>query len=337
MNVADLAEWTPMRIHWELGHPAVRWCYMGRERFVEPFFEDTINKRLREPFNLLFQHETPLDALLELQELEPGLPPTGLIFHMSRCGSTLVAQMLAASAQNIVISEAGPIDALLRAHSRDTEIGAEMGAEQRIAWLRALLSAYARPRDAGERHFFVKFDSWHTLELPLIRQAFPNVPWIFLYRDPLQVLVSHQRQRGGQMVHDLLPPQWLGLDQTSTGGASLDEYSARVLNRICEAALSFQDAGARLVNYRQLPEAMWGEIAGHFGLCLTPDNLDAMRQAAHFDAKNPRLDFVADSLEKERLATAELRRLADLWLMPVYNALEAQRTGADETQVRLGP
>ena len=173
---------------------------------------------------------TPLDALAELQAADPGLPPTGFIFHMSRCGSTLVAQLLAALPQNIVISEAGPVDAVLRANWYDPNITSA----QRIAWLRALLSAYARPRH-GEQHFYVKFDSWHTLELPLIQAAFPDVPWIFLYRDPVQVLVSHQRQRGSQMVPDLLPPQWLGLDPPALG-PGIVRWIPRRIWRPCAAA-----------------------------------------------------------------------------------------------------
>lgn len=321
MNLRQLSEWTPARIHWERGYPMVSWCYLGQERFLDPFFEQTIDKRLRLPFNLLFQHETPLDTLLELQEVEPGLPPTGFIFHMSRCGSTLVAQVLAALAQNIMISEAGPVDAVLRTNWRDPRITAE----QRIAWLRALLSAYARPRQNAEQHFFVKFDSWHALELPLIQAAFPDVPWIFLYRDPVQVLVSHQRQRGGQMVHGLLPPQWLGLEPVSIGAVSLDEYSARVLQRICEAALAFHNARARLVNYQQLPAAIWGSIAEHFSVTFADAELAALHKAAQFDAKNPSLNFAPDTQEKERMATADLRQLAERWLMPVYAALEARR------------
>ena len=320
MNVTQLTEWTPARIHWERGYPLVNWCYLGHERFVESFFEQTIEKRLRTPFNLLFQHETILDTLIELQEAAPGIPPSGFIFHMSRCGSTLVAQMLAALPQNIVISEAGPIDAVLRTNWRDPRITPA----QRIAWLRALLSVYARPRN-GEQHFYVKFDSWHTLELPLIQQAFPDVPWIFLYRDPVQVLVSHQKQRGGQMVHGLLPPQWLGLDQSSMGAVSLDEYNARVLKRICQAALQHHNDRARLINYQQLPAAVWAEIAVHFGAGYSAADLDAMQMAAQFDAKNPGMNFAADSLDKERAATADLRQLADHWLMPVYDALETQR------------
>jgi hypothetical protein len=238
---------------------------------------------------------------------------------MSRCGSTLVSQMLAALDKNIVISEAAPIDAVLRTNWRDPRITDE----ERIAWLRGLISAYARLRN-GEQHFFVKFDSWHTLELPLIQRAFPDVPWIFMYRDPVQVLVSHQRMRGGAMA-GLVPSQWLGLDQLSLGDVSPDEYSARLLKRICECALQYLNGRAKLINYTQLPAAVPAEIATHFQTPISSADLEAMFRTAQFDAKNRSMTFVADTTDKEQAAGTELRQLAETWLMPVYNALEKRR------------
>jgi hypothetical protein len=44
---------------------------------------------------------------------------------------------------------------------------------------------------AGETRLFLKLDCWHMRDLPLFRRAFPNTPWVFLYRDPVEVLVSH--------------------------------------------------------------------------------------------------------------------------------------------------
>jgi hypothetical protein len=321
MNVAHLADWMPMRVHWERGAPMVDWCYLGKERFVEAFFDQTLEKCLRQPFNLLFRHQTPMETLAELQAREPGVPPTGFIFHMSRCGSTLVAQMLAALPQNIVISEAGPIDAVLRADWRDPGICDE----QRIAWLRGLISAYARPRHAQEQHCFIKFDSWHTLALPLIQRAFPGVPWIFLYREPVQVLVSHHKQPGAQMVPGLLPPQWLGLDWAALAGISLAEYCAQVLARICGAALHYQNDDARLINYQQLPDVLWTELAAHFRVCYTTAEIERLRQVTQFDAKNPSMHFMDDTATKAHMATAELYQLVEQWLRPVYTALEVRR------------
>ena len=66
------------------------------------------------------------------------------------------------------------------------------------------------------------------------RRAFPNVPWAFLYRDPVEVLVSQMHQRGMQMVPEIVPASLYGLN--GFDGGSIDGYSAQVLAKICEAA-----------------------------------------------------------------------------------------------------
>jgi hypothetical protein len=84
----DLAKkfqnWTPVRVYWRDGRPLVDWCYMGATRFTQPFFDNTVEQQMKEPFSLLFRHQTPLDLLGDLYERQPGLEPTGFIFHMSR-------------------------------------------------------------------------------------------------------------------------------------------------------------------------------------------------------------------------------------------------------------
>ena len=178
-QLPKLDGWLPIRVDWsamspqlagrDAVEPLVDWCRVGARRFVEPFFGQTIEKCLREPFSLLFRHQTSLEVLVEWQRARPGLQPSGFIFHMSRCGSTLLTQMLAALPQNIVISEASPISGILRAKSSMATD------EQKVAWLRAMLSALGQRRSGRETHFFVKFDSWHTFNLSLIRRAFPDV------------------------------------------------------------------------------------------------------------------------------------------------------------------
>ncbi len=126
---------------------------------------------------------------------------------MSRCGSTLLSQMLAALPEHVVLSEAGPLDTVLQLHFREPSVTDE----ERIGLLRAMMSALGQPRTGRERRLFVKLDSWHTLHLPLIRRAFPGVPWIFLFRNPVEVLVSHRRLRGGQALPGVLPPELFGL------------------------------------------------------------------------------------------------------------------------------
>src|SRR2546427_4873978 len=193
---ALLDGWIPVRLYWREGKPMVDWCYLGRRRFADSFFEQTLGECLRQPFNLLFRHQTPIEVLGQWNELRPGLKPTGFIFHMSRCGSTLISQMLAALPGNIVISEARPIDSTLRAQFH----AADITNEQKIAWFQWMISALGQQRLGKEKHFFIKFDAWNVSELPLIRRAFPAVPWIFVYRDPVEVMVSQLNHRGVHIV-----------------------------------------------------------------------------------------------------------------------------------------
>jgi hypothetical protein len=319
MDLQLLQGWIPIRIYWQGSQAMVDWCYLGTQRFRESFFEHTIQKCLWQPFNLLFRHQTPVETLAQLQEFRPGLPPSGFIFHLSRCGSTLMAQMLAALPQNIVISEAPLIDTVLRANLHDSGITEE----QRATWLRGLISALGQARNPDERHLFIKFDSWSILDLPVIRKAFPDTPWIFLYRDPVEVMVSQIRQRGSQMVPGVLDARSLGMDFATARQISPEEYCARALAAICEAATRYYSAGAaQLVHYRHLPDAVWSSVAEHFGVCYTLEEVERMRTVAQFDAKHSGLTFEQDSVAKQQLATDEIHALADQFVMPWVDRLE---------------
>lgn len=311
-----------MRIYWRDSRPMVDWGYLGARRFTEPFFAQTINECVRHPADLLFRHQTPLEHLGEIVVSRPGLRPTGFIFHMSRCGSTLISQMLAATPENIALSEVAPIDAILRAHFRDPGITEE----QRAQWLQWLVGVLAWRRHPAEKNVFIKFDCWHALFLPLIERAFPGVPWIFVYREPLEVTVSHLAQRGGQMIPGVLEPGLFGWDQLAISRMSLDEYGARVLARISDAALAqVQRGNGKLVNYRQLPGTIWPALMEYWKVELSGVETARMMAAAQLNAKNPVLPFEADSQAKRDSAPAELRALTRQWLGGVYQQLESQR------------
>ena len=50
----------------------------------------------------------------------------------------------------------------------------------------------------------IKLDAWNIGELPLLRECFPDTPWLFLYRDPLEIAVSHLRRPGMHMVPGMI-------------------------------------------------------------------------------------------------------------------------------------
>jgi hypothetical protein len=308
--------WLPMRIQWTPSGPAVDWCHLGDLRFTDPFFAQTVAAAMDHPFNLLFRCTSALDALPIPQT--PELRPAGFIFHMSRCGSTLVTQMLAALASNVVLSEPKPIDQILRVPSRWPGIYSD----RLVLWLRALVAALGRHRGATERDLFVKFEGWHALLLPLIRRAFPHVPWIFLYREPLEVLVPMAEQFPAD-----IEPALFGLSWPQAQAMSTAAYCALVLEYICRAAIAQHGDGGLLIEYRELPEAACGPMLDHFGLRCGPEELARMRQTACFDAKRPKTLFTPDAAEKRSAASVELVELASTRLSPLYRELEALRRG----------
>ena len=316
-DVAQLEGWIPVRLYWSDGVPAIDWCYLGRRAFRESSFEQTVEACLRYPANLLFRHQTSIEVLRQLSERRPGLQPTGFIFHMSRSGAAAISRMLAALPENIVISEARPVDSVLRAHLRDEKVTDV----ERIDWLRWLLSALGQQRLGTPRHLFIVFDPWNVLELPLVRRAFPDVPWVFLYRDPLEVLVSQIEQRGAETIPGVFPPGYFGMRPNSAVLLEPEEYCATVLAAICEAALRQHTDGGMLINYSQPPEEAWSLISEFFGVGYA----GAENSNATVDCQNARVNFQADAPRKQGNTSQRLQEAASRLLYEIYEQLEAAR------------
>jgi hypothetical protein len=318
----SMTGWVPIRLAWrtEPQHPGleVEWCWLGQDRFLHPFFDHTIEHAQRLPFNALFTHRTSFDELTAWHAASPGIPPTGFIFHMSRCGSTLVSRMLAALPENVVVSEAGPIDYLARA--------AVIPEETRSAWLRAMVSALGQKRAGQETRYFIKFDSVSTDALPFIRHTFPAVPWIFLYRDPEEVLASQLSEPGSAMSPGIVRgPPILDMPIHETLSMSPDEYAARVIGTLCRCACLSAGHGGLLVNYTQLPEAVWRDIAAHFGIDFSAGEIEAMRNIASFHAKHPRAKFAPDAERKRLALSSAAREAAARWIQHHFEELEKLR------------
>jgi hypothetical protein len=307
--------WLPAEVSQVEGRAAVTWLRFGRRRLSEPFYDDSLVRQRFLPFNRLFALRTALSDLEACVVALPTLEPAGLIFHMSRCGSTLAAQVLAATPDNVVLSEAAPISAITR--RADLDDGAK------VALLRAMVAALGQARN-GETRLFLKLDCWHSRDLPLFRRAFPDTPWVFLYREPIEVMVSQTRRRGVQMVPSLVPPATFGIDLPD--GVPNDDYCARVLAAVCEGAVwHYPDGGGLLVNYNQLPGALFTQILPHFGVAVSATEAALMRAATLRDAKAPEQAFSSDIQHKRQAATPALRAICKRRLDAVYGRLESLR------------
>jgi len=318
VSEARLDGWVPFRIYWPGPEPAVECCYMGSNGFPDPFFTTTIHLELQRPFNTLFRRHAAMSELARWRELSPGVPPAGFIFHSSRCGSTLITRLLAALPENLVLSEPEPLSALLSPNP----LAPQAPDAARVEWLRCVMSALGQRRSGAEQRLFVKFEPTNLSGIALLREAFPGVPWIFLYRDPVEVLVSNLRSPAPFVTPGMLRAPAPGIETSQSD----EEYTARALGAVFDLAKAHLPHPQALpVHYRELPDEIWGRIARHFGLAFSAAEIGRLREAATVDAKNPKRRFEPDSESKHREATEPVRSLAAQWMGEAYWHLEALR------------
>lgn len=302
--------------------PELDWAWFGDDHLTAPFYEASARRSLDRPFSAMFRTRTGLDAVIA------GMPaaasaPAGLIFHLTRCGSTLIAQMLASDPQHCVLSEPEPLEAVLC-------WAATSGTPQdvKIAAIRGIVAALGRDTAGGR--LFVKLAGWSSLVLPLLRAAFPDTPWVFVCREPVAVLVSQLRQRSPYLIAGALPPAILAVDDApSLEGV---DFLGVALEHISRAVLDHWSLGGGLVvDYAELPEAVPDRIASHFGIVLDEPVRTAMLRTAARDAKLPGQRFTPDADAKRAAASCEACAVADERLVPLHTALLQLRTvGCDK-------
>jgi hypothetical protein len=238
------------------GKPFLTWADAGERPAVEPFHEETVRAALRSPWGKFSRRLAPLGAA--------AATPRGFIFHMSRCGSTLLSQMLKAAGYRVV-SEASAIDIALRTNPD---------------WLGPVVSAL----DAE----FIKLDAWHIHELEAIRRLMPRTPWIFVHRETAEVLASHRRSPGMQALPGAMDSAALRMTFDDVRALQREAWTEQVIGKILASANRHRgDPMGLFVDYRELPDAAWGRVARHFGLDLTAGQVERMRETARYDAKSP--------------------------------------------------
>ena len=268
-ELSSLEHWVPVVMSKE--PEGIWWRYMLEQRFIDPFFSNTIHHlKPHQRFSCF----TPIEVI---EKLPNNLAPTAFIFHISRCGSTLLTQLLASVQQCIVMSEPSILDSFFRQSNLDNV--------ESVKILQGLIYALGQKRFHFEEKFFIKLDSWHLPYLPLLRKAFPQTPCLFLYRNPEEVLNSHRRQRGPQMIPGWMDAEWLQLNTNGLEPSDFDGYCATVLESFFKSALDATLSNDLiLLNYQQLPSIVFSHLLELFSIGCTQEELDAMKERSQFHA-----------------------------------------------------
>jgi hypothetical protein len=319
----DLKGWLPVDAVVVDGRPGLWWMEMSGVRLTEPFFQQTVERAKANGSSELF---TEFDALLQLEKSLDSVEPTGFIFHSSRCGSTLLANACRAITNSIVLSEANAIDKLIARFITDGD-----GVKESLysIFLRDVIRALGQRRNGDEQHLFVKFACCSFAQIERIQRIWPRVPWVFLYRDPIETIVSN--------LNDV--PPWLldndrrvlasitGVSPHTITEMSLEELCARTIGSFYAKAQTLANENCLLLNYNQLSVPVISSVLNFFKVSPSTEELNKIARACSVYSKEASgtRAFSADAGAKQKLASDRVREAAAAWAIEPYRLLEQKR------------
>lgn len=298
------ASWIPYKLIASNEQPLCRWLNISTVAFSDPFFEDTISKCRGNGIEL-YHSVSNMEVLPGWASGLDAVQPSAFIFHISRCGSTLLSQLLGIQPGNIVLSEVPFFDEVLRSAVPPS-------------YLKAAIQFYGQKRTGAESHLFIKTDSWHVCFYKTLRELYPTVPFILLYRDPRAVMRSQQKKRGMHAVPGVIEPEIFGFQNTSF--PDLDVYMAKVIERYLNTFVLISETdNCLLVNYNQGMMNVMEDVAAYTGLVISDDDREKMELRCRYNAKYPEQVFSEAAISTETPAYLERS-------MYLYNLLESMRS-----------
>lgn len=314
------------------GRPGLLWMQMADVSFTEPFFQQTVD-RVRAEHPERTERFTEFDALLQLDQDLPRVEPAGFIFHSSRCGSTLLANACRSLDDSIVLSEPYAVDKLIARFITDATDPVKESLYSVL--VRAVVNALVQGEKTNEPRVFVKFSCCSVSQLERIRRIWPRVPWVFLYRDPIETIVSNVRD----------PPAWLlgdhgdhrilahitGTSPAQVAEMSLEELCARSIGSFFSTALALANDNSMLLNYTQLSLPGISSILNFFKVYPSPEELERIASGSRIYSKavSATREFVPDTDAKQKFASSVVREMAERWTMQPYQALERTRNAVN--------
>lgn len=291
---------------------SLAWC-LPVGHATEPFQDQYLSRCLRaRVFNQLIRPRTAVAPLLAGATVVAGPAPAGFIFHLSRCGSTLVSGCLAELDDTSVLSESPLLTELL--------LDPALRDEQKRHALPQLIALQAAPFP-GRGRVVVKWNAWDLFAWPLIRAVFPGVPRLLLFRDPEEILASHALSAGRHMAGD---PSLAPLDPVFEAalGDDLLERRIRVLGGLMDTMSRLAaEPGALPIDYARLELRGLEAICRHFGLSPDTGALERLARRAGRHSKQTDQPFAADGERKRRCFDAGQRQRIHRALEPRHRAL----------------
>ena len=267
-------------------------------------------------------YATKLSILENLHFEVETVTPKLFIFHMSRCGSTVLSRAIAQGSDIIVMSEVPVINEFLGYLCRG-DLRMPINEPIKLQMLRNLIFALGRRRWASQQSYVIKFSSWNVMLLDSIRAAFSGVPCLFVYRDPAEVIIAHLLKPSGFLGRQgcLVSQALTGLDHSQLSSMSQLNYTAKCLDGLMKAGHMMANY---YLNYSNIKRELLPRLLQYCDIKCTNEQLANMLLSFEQDAKSLEgSPFFDDTSFKREAITSEIHRVAGCSLKARFHALQA--------------
>lgn len=316
----------PTKLDLPLGHPLLLMEQLPEEVF-EFFFFGNGYKKISTTNGNKIKRQLFTSTQYEHFLIESQLTvPTGFIFHPSRAGSTLICNMLSKLQNSRVIVEANVINKFARLKYVEKQNNLEgIG-------LKKIIAGYTVNQGDIDKVFF-KFTSWlSNCSLEIIK-SFEKTPWLYVYRNPLEVIVSnllkpnflHSLQFGGSMTGTYIT----GLSPSELAILSLEEFACITLAKNMQQILNnLPSSKGLIVEYTSIKEDFFTRILPHFKVDFTlKEEYHIIERSQYYSKSNSMVKFKSDINFKQKNVSLKLKQLARKYrLFDLYEALKKEET-----------
>ncbi|WP_289662535.1 sulfotransferase family protein [Flavobacterium panacagri] len=292
-----ISNWIPIKLIEKENEVYFEWIYFSDIPFAEPFFEETIAKCKSHSYNSKhFKVVSTAENLIDWSKELDFVELKGLVFHVSRCGSTMLSQSLATSPENIMVSEAPIIDEILRSNAFDADV--------KTVLLKSAIRLLGQKRFPEQNNLIIKLDAWSIFKASYLRSVFPEVPFALLYRNPEEVLRSHQKHAGMHMVPSIIPSSVFGITTKEIEEINFWQYQALVLEKYFQGFLDFYetDCNVIILNYNDGMKNVIERFISFINASFSESEWNGMLERLKKHSKNESTVFSGDSYKDDNLS-----------------------------------
>ncbi|MNV18978.1 hypothetical protein D3C71_1098190 [compost metagenome] len=292
----------------------LQWCLPDGPA-TEPFHDEYLIRCWQSTtLNQLITPTTAVQSLAACAGRVPKAQPAGFIFHLSRCGSTLLSGCLSELDDAVVFSESPVLTEVL--------VDPALSPRDKRALVQCLIDLKASLFPG--RRVVVKWNAWDIFQWALLRDIYPAVPVVALLRDPVEILASHHALAGRHMSGDPSLACVAPVFSTSRAASVLD-HRIGVLEGLLQAMGALQESPTLArIDYSQLHGEAIRQVASMFGLRCPAEGWLRMEQRMQSNAKLPGTRFEPDRARKAAVFSAVEGQIIRQRLYALHRALVPQ-------------